>query len=524
MDMTLDKIKSMALALFAGLMASGIGAGLALQLVARQHQMTAADSFRFGVGTPLKYWPLDMVCYAMLSAAIGVTVATLLFMAIRHVRWTYRSRRLDGPEAAHSLLAKSTRKGPRIFAGKFGGKSFFAGIEDRGLVIGPPGTGKTAFLFNQVLRAMKERQHFVAVDFKPELYRTLARSLAVSGYQVLSVNPSKTGIDTDHWNPLDDIQDEIDIAELCTALLPIRDAKEAPFVESQRDWLKAAVFHESSINGGSIPRAFNLLSSSGDPLALLEIFSRSKNTTAARLARRMVAGLSGGKPDPLILQGLTGALRALDYLGLEGVQDAIGYSDFSVRQLGKGDQPIALFLQFEESKINALGPLLSFMANGVLTSLITTAEERNPVFLFLDELGNMPPIPNLPQKLNTIRSRKIPTWMYFQTTEQMEIQYGRGAISTFFASSDFQMVFRLNDQSTRDLISKLIGTTLKQKITRSRTGERGGTTRTHETVLVIEPHELGQLKPSNVVALYRGSAAKGLATPHFVDFPEFRRQ
>jgi len=98
----------------------------------------------------------------------------------------------------------------------------------------------------------------------------------------------------------------------------------------------------------------------------------------------LAAGLSGAKPDPLILQGLTGALRSLDYLGLTGVQDALGHSDFSVRELGKGSQPIALFLQFEESKLNALGPLLAFMANSVITSLFETAAERKPVFLFLD--------------------------------------------------------------------------------------------------------------------------------------------
>jgi len=70
---------------------------------------------------------------------------------------------------------------------------------------------------------------------------------------------------------------------------------------------------------------------------------------------------------------------------------------------------MALFLQFEESKLKALGPLLAFIATGMLTSLIDTAKQRKPVALFLDELGNMPPIPGLAEKLNTIRSRHLPT-------------------------------------------------------------------------------------------------------------------
>jgi type IV secretion system protein VirD4 len=361
---------------------------------------------------------------------------------------------------------QSATLAPRIFAGKYGGKPLYASIEDRGLVIGPPGTGKTAFLLNQVLRATRIKLSFVVIDLKPELHSILAPSLKAAGYRVLRINPARVDPDADHWNPLDDIEDETDITELCASLLPIRDSKEAPFVEAQRDWLKAAVFHVKSQPGGSLPAAFNLLSAESNPANLVDMLGRSPSPAAARIARRIAAGLSGAKPDPLILQGLVGCLRTLDYLGLPGVQSALGHSDFSARELGTGG-PVALFLQFEEAKINALGPLLAFCATGLLTVLIATAGLRQAVALLLDELGNMPPIPNLLKSLNTIRSRHIPTWMYFQTVEQMDRGYGNGAADVFFASADVQMVFRLNDQSTRELISKLVGTTERDKLSTS---------------------------------------------------------
>ena len=525
MDMLLDKTKSALIAGFSGLITCCIAAAIALKLVAYEHGVTSSLAARFAFATPVKRWPIGMQFYAALSIAFGIGVSWLLWIVVANHRWTVRPRRLHSAESAADLAAKSAPPTqPRIFGGKYGGKQFFVSIEDRGLVIGPPGTGKTAFLFNQILRVMKTGLSFVAIDLKPELHKTLASSLIKEGYRVLRVNPAIADPDADHWNPLADITDEIDIAEMCASLLPIREPREAPFVESQRDWLKAAVFHVSASSGGSLPAAFNLLSSSPDPLRILDLLGRSSNPTAARLARRIAAGLAGTKPDPLILQGLTGALRSLDYLGLSGVQDALGHSDFSAHELGKGEQPTALFLQFEESKINALGPLLAFMATGVLTALIDTAGQRKPVALFLDELGNMPPIPNLPEKLNTIRSRHIPTWMYFQTSEQMNTGYGKGADSTFFASSDMQMVFRLNDQNTRELISKLIGTTYREKISQSRGGGQGTRTRSLEQVNVIEPYQLGQLGVGEVVTLYRGAAAKGRATPHYIDFPVFRRK
>jgi type IV secretion system protein VirD4 len=526
--MLLDKIKSLALALGLGLLASTFASFAGLKVVAARHAVAVSDALTFARRQPLGYWPTDLLTAAALALAAGLGFAALLWLLLRDTRWTYRPRSLASDEAASDLLAKSEPKQkPRIFAGKFGTAALHVSIEDRGLVIGPPGTGKTAFLLNQILRATRIKLSFAVVDLKPELHQILAPTLKAASYRVLRVNPARVDPDADHWNPLDDIEDETDITELCSSLLPIRDAKEAPFVEAQRDWLKAAVFHVKSQPGGSLPAAFTLLSSESQPVNLVDTLGRSPSPTAARIARRIAAGLSGAKPDPLILQGLTGCLRTLDYLGLPGVQSALGHSDFSARELGK-DNPVALFLQFEESKINALGPLLAFAATGLLTALIDTAGKRQPVALFLDELGNMPPIPNLPEKLNTIRSRHIPTWMYFQTAEQMERRYGKGAADIFFASADVQIVFRLNDQATRELISKLVGTTERKKETLSTSaGTKGGgtsTAKSKERVAVIEPHELGQLAPGQVVCLYRGASAKGRATPHYIDFPIFRRK
>jgi type IV secretion system protein VirD4 len=118
--------------------------------------------------------------------------------------------------------------------------------------------------------------------------------------------------------------------------------------------------------------------------------------------------------------------------------------------------------------------------------------------------------------------------MYFQSAEQIERRYGRGAAAIFFGAADVQMVFRLNDQPTRELISKLVGTTEREKFSQSTSsgaeGSLGSTNRSWERVNVVEPHELGQLKPGEVVALYRGAAAKGWATPHYVDFPAYKRK
>ena len=524
----LNKIKSAFLSFFLALLFAAAAGFAAVRLLAGHYQTDAAAIISFGTVHPLSNWPLQLQLAAAFVALSLLSFAALFFWLLKNTRWGFQPRRLDDDRAFEQLHSRSVPKGkPRIFAGKYGGAPLYVSIEDRGLVIGPPGTGKTVFLLNQVMKAAGEYLSFCLIDSKPELHKTLAPHLQKLGYRVLRINPASPDDCDDHWNPLADVEQITDVQELCNSLLPIQTPADAPFVEVQRDWLKAAVFHVKDTTNGSLPDAYSFLSSQADSAKLLSVLAKSENTTAAQIATRISAGLSGTKPDPLILPGLSGCLRSLSYLSLPGVKSALGYSDFSASELG-GSRPTALFLQFEESKLGALGPLMSFMTTGLLTSLINSSGNRAPVALFLDEIGNIPPVPGLTEKLNTIRSRHIPTWMYFQTAEQIERRYGSGARDVFFASTDFQMVFRLNDESTRNLVSSLIGTTEKEKTTVSRSISSGtrstASTKARERVPVIEPHQLGQLQPGQVVCLYRGASALGRATPHYTDFPEFRRK
>ncbi|HUW51552.1 MAG TPA: type IV secretory system conjugative DNA transfer family protein [Sulfuricella sp.] len=525
--MLLDKIKSFALALALGLLATTFATFGGLKFVAARHHATVPDAWRFAFAQPVSLWPDDMQGMGLIALALGFGFIALLWWLLRDMRWSFGPSDLCSAYAAADLVAKSATQSPRIFAGNYNGHPFFASIEDRALVIGPPGTGKTAFLLNQLLRATKQGLSFVVVDFKPEIHAIIGNELAARGYRVLRINPTDVDADADHWNPLDEVDTESGIFEICAALLPIREAREAPFVEAQRDWFQAVVFHIKS-QGGSLPDAYKLMTDESNPAKLLDILGRSASEPCARIARSIAAGLSGAKPDPLITQGLSGATRALKFLALPGVRDALGRSDFSMRdELGKGPVPTALFIQFLETESETFGQVLTLLATRVLTTLINTAGKRKPVAIFLDELGAIPPIPGLATKLNTIRSRHMPTWMYFQCVEHLERQYGKGATTLFFTAADVQMCFRLNDVETREMFSKLVGTTKRGKRSQSITAGVGGSTTTttsKERENVIEPHELGQLKTGEVLCLYRGAATRGKGTPHYVTFPAFERK
>lgn len=523
--MLFDRIQSAAIALLTSLPLAGLT--LVYILVPHFHVSTSG-LLLFMYRTPVMEWSPVLDAWLILPVIAWLTGMAAIFWLLRNVQWTHRPRQLTSPESVRALVGQSaSADAPHVFAGSFGGKAFLASIEDRGLVFGPPGTGKTTFLVNQVLHAAATGLSFVAIDIKPELHHILAAPLKTRGYRVLRLNPAHDDATADHWNPLADIRDAVDIAELCAALLPLRDSRGEPFVEAQRDWLKAGVFHIAAQSGGSLPDAYKFLASQSDPTKLLSTLEQSTSNDAAAIARRILSGLSSAKPDPLIMAGLSNVLRNLSYLALPGVQSALGHSDFSIGDLGQQGRPIALFLQFEETKIIALGPLLAFLSTAVLNGLIESAKQRGPVAIFLDEIGNIPPIPNLPKKLNTVRSRNMPVWMYFQSVAQIDEQYGYGASDIFFGAVDVQMVFRLNDHATRTRFSELIGITEKEIYTQSTSqGEDGRrtTSKTRKPVNVIEPHQLGELKNNEVVCLYRGASAQGHATPHYEEFPEFKRR
>ncbi len=162
---------------------------------------------------------------------------------------------------------------------------------------------------------------------------------------------------------------------------------------------------------------------------------------------------------------------------------------------------------------------------------LITHTDRPPVLLLLDEIGSAPKIPGLAEKLNTIRSRKMPLWMYWQSIEQMQ-KYGLTSgesPNTILGACDFQMVFRLNDNASADWMSTRIGVTDREvRATGITTGTGSVPGATHSRSLVQEPvvfpHELQALAANEVICTYRGHTWRGQAVPYFERWPEYAGQ
>jgi len=421
-----------------------------------------------------------------------------------------------------NLLGKEKNKQQGVWCGSVSGKNIYTSIEDRAVVIGPPGTGKTAFLVTQLLQWANSGRPFICLDIKPEIYEIVQRKLKRQGYTLYQYSPTLPG--KHKYNPLDDIDSPESISELAAALITSESSSDAVFNETARDFMAAMLLHLDAIGEASLPKMQTLLNDSESYSNLLSTLANSPSAKSRALANALALTASNER----LLGSIFATFRAnTRFLFWDSISTSLEKSDFTLKELCNG-KPVGLFLQFAEQHAETTGRLQSMIVGHIMRYLISHTD-RPAVLQLFDEIGNAPQIIGLTQKLNTIRSRNLPTWLYWQSVEQMQ-KYGKKSdegVNTILGACDFQMVFRLNDNATAEWMSKRIGTVDRQIDNVSEThGEE--ISMSYSFSLVEEPkvypHEFQQLKTSAAICVYRGVAWRNYAVPYFVKYKEYARE
>lgn len=195
------------------------------------------------------------------TIANGVMVIVLLVLGVSIVRKiiprlpkpSVEKERPDLLKASDTQDEVSSMLGDSggVFAGELEGRALYTSIQDRAVVLGPPGTGKTVFLVSQLLEWTKSGRSFVVLDNKPEIQKITQAALEKKGYRVVVFNPtSNTG---SRYNLLDDVHTPEAIGELAATLIPSESAEDAVFNESARDFLDALITHCRAQGQGSLP-------------------------------------------------------------------------------------------------------------------------------------------------------------------------------------------------------------------------------------------------------------------------------
>jgi type IV secretion system protein VirD4 len=433
---------------------------------------------------------------------------------------------LANDDAVIKIKSLLDHKEEGVWCGRVRGIDLYASIEDRAVVIGPPGTGKTAFMVTQLIGWIKSGRSFVSLDIKPEIFGILRFELEEKGYKVITFNPtSQTG---QRYNFITDLDSPEAVGELAGYLIPADDGSNSVFFESARDFLDSILSHlKATLSEPTLPDVRDFVTEYDKYEDLLKTLKNSPDNDARELAN----GLALTANNERLLGSIFATFRAnLRFLRYPAIRDSLSASEFSLSELGR-EKPVALFLQFEEKNKGITEKLLVTFINHMFRYFISHTA-RNEILILLDELGNAPRIDGLVEKLNTIRSRHLPTWMYFQSIEQMQMYgnvSGEGA-NKILGACDYQQVFRLNDNSSAEMMSKAIGVVDREVSSRNVSTSVGffdsveSVTESKNLVQepIIFPHELRQLKKNETITIYQGLAWRGEATPYFKAYPEYQ--
>lgn len=466
------------------------------------------------------FW-VGVLFYVGIPAAI---IYRIFFYKAPPSSWANRKDVLNSDQTNLQAAGISANRDSGVFAGRNKqGSKIFTQVEDRACVIGPPGTGKTTFMVNQIYHWINSGNSFVCLDIKPELHEITRENLQKAGYECIVYNPTTQ---KDKYNFLDDLETPEAIGELASAFIDSESKDNAVFVETARDILDAIILHIKAPTKKNpkpepkLPDVYDFLIQHDSMASVLDALGHSNSAECRAITKTIKVMADNERLLGSVFATFVSNMRFLRY---ESIRNSLGKDGFSLDVLQR--KKVALFLQFEEAHKLTTAKLFSVMVGHLLRYMIVNYN-RPPVLLLLDEIGNAGLVSDLTGKLNTIRSRNLPTWLYWQSIEQMQV-YGKKAdegANIILGACDFNMVFRLNDNASAEWFSKKIGNQDVEYVGTSESfgGKNDTTTRTRTMAreAIIEPSQLQQLQPSQTLNIYRGCAWLGWATPYFKEVGE----
>jgi type IV secretory pathway TraG/TraD family ATPase VirD4 len=418
--------------------------------------------------------------------------------------------------------------------------NLWANKEDRGLVIGMPGSGKTSLLIAQAVEWMKTGESFVFSDIKPEIFGILKGCGVFEryGYEYHVINP--TDVASHHYNMFGEIERESDYNEILNVLIPASDGGDsAVFTDNARRLLKAILMHLGSVDGyaSNLADVRRFMNSCDDLEELFTELKRSDNESVSMIARDI---LRMGKNERLLASVQSQLSLALQFLDVEAIRITTSNNDFSLREvLEKKRQCVVL--QYEVSEKSTTAPLFGAMVAYILRILQMNSHKRGSVLMLLDEIINCAPIPKFTETLNLMRSTNVPTFLYLQSLEGLNRIYGDNADKLFNGACNIKIAYRLGDNETQKYFSELIGKHEVKYIgfndgstqTRGASGDKesnssastSGQSVTVALENIIEPSEFSEFEAGEAVIIYDGRVGHLSKMPmYFDDYPMDRTQ
>lgn len=400
--------------------------------------------------------------------------------------------------------------------------NYTASNEKRGLVVGASGTGKTNYIYSQIVDWSKSGKSYVVTDIKPEIWGTLCANDIISdfGYQDIVINPTDpNGL---KYNFLDDVDDS-ELGELVKILVPASSDETKAFAQTAQKLLRGIILYLDQRDGAvSLPSVYEYISEFKNGNKLISDIIEEGDDVPAKLMQqaRLV-----GENERFMASSVSSLLSSLEFLDNQVIADNMSSSDVSLKEVLKQPNQ-AIFLQFEQISQAETESLYSTTVMHIIRMLMSNYRERDEVFLIFDELLNGGKIEALTDKFNTMRSYKMPTFVYIQTLAGLYKKYGQDDSNNLIGTCGIKLICRTDDNMSAEYFSKLAGTIPAQMIDIYYTTEsrQDGSTYQKEHVVpkglkdipLVDENELRKMPSGRCMLIVDGQAA-------IVEMPEHWR-
>ena len=221
--------------------------------------------------------------------------------------------------------------------------NYTCSCEKRGLVVGVSGTGKTNFIYSQIVDWSKSGKSYIVTDIKPEIWGTLHANGIIEGFEYNDIVINPTDENSLKYNLLDDVDDS-ELGEIVKILVPALSDETQGFALTAQKLLRGVILHLRAENGAvSLPAVYAYISSFKSGNKLIEQIIDEGEDVPAKLMRQ--ARLAGDN-ERFMSSSVSALLSALEFLDNPIIYENMSSSDISLKDvLAQSKQ--AIFLQFE---------------------------------------------------------------------------------------------------------------------------------------------------------------------------------
>ncbi|MDU3041572.1 conjugal transfer protein TraG [Bradyrhizobium sp.] len=225
----------------------------------------------------------------------------------------------------------------------------------------------------------------------------------------------------------------------------------------------------------------------------------------------------------------------MSFLGLYRdpvVAKVTGRSDWRIRDLVDGDQPISLYLVIPPSDIARTKPLMRLILNQIgrrLTESLDTDRRRQKLLLMLDEFAALGRLDFFESQLTFMAGYGIRSFLITQSLNQLERAYGPN--HAILDNCHIRIAFSTNDERTAKRVSDALGTATEMRAMKNYAGHRLSPWLGHLMVSrqetsrpLLTPGEIMQLSPNEAIVMVSGLHPIRATKVRYYEDPQFQRR